>query len=227
MSGLFDIFSAESSKDTTGTAPDTIFNSEMDDIDLPEGAEFPTPEALLEVTEKIDKRLEESGNEGQSSVESDPNSSSQSPEDPGTDGAHDATEDVLSIATDVNRHDADIEHLTSRVRSLESQLEAIPALDIRLRKIEESASESISRLNSISSVLTDLRASFNTYQSNTANKIADVERRAAQKQLRTNPPVPSSAVVPPSEVSISRTGVPDPEQTPTAVKPRVADLSDW
>lgn len=115
----------------------------------------------------------------------------------------DPEDDVMSINTDINRHDRSLSRISNQLDDMTKKVNLLPDLDMKIRTLSTRNNELESKITQVSHDMENLRKSFNMYQSSTANKIADVERRAAEKQLSTTA-TPSDDVIPPSEVNESR-----------------------
>lgn len=149
----------------------------------------------------------------------------------------DPDEDVMSLNTDINRHERSIDSLSTSIREIMKRLDLLPDLDAKIRSLSKSNDEMNTRFESAKQEIQNLRQSFNLYQSSTANKIAEVERKGAEKQLNTEVKADTS-LIPPSEVHMSRSPAPTMEMNrqsdtiphiavdPKPVKKR-AVIDDW
>jgi len=229
MENVFSIFDNISTEKKPDESTPEIFNSELDiDPPLPEGSDMPPVDELLSITARVEHTLDS----GHMAIDETPHPASgtgtrsPSPADLG--------EDLVSVETDVNRHNDEIAELGSRMSQIEKRLLVVTSLDDRLRRLESLLDNVLTKEKETSLSQADLIKSFNIYQTNTARAIADVERRAATKQLRPEPIIESEKIIPPPEVSASRVAAyPDSGTTPTqatiasSASPKIADLSDW
>jgi hypothetical protein len=147
----------------------------------------------------------------------------------------DPNDDVMSMNTDINRHDRALTQITQQMREISNKIDMIPDIDSKIRMLSKSNAEMESRFARISQELENMRKSFNMYQSSTANKIADVERRAAEHQLTTQPTL-DSGLIPPAEIHSVRDQVPDMGRQSDTVnrsavevppKKKKAVVADW
>jgi len=119
----------------------------------------------------------------------------------------DPDDDVMSMNTDINRHERTLSMISNQIREISNKVDMIPDMDAKIRALSKSNVEMESRFARVSQELEQVRKSFTMYQSSTANKIADVERRAAEKQL-IHDPVPDASIIPPSEINVVRDAAP-------------------
>jgi len=229
----------------------------IDDLELPEGEELDFGK-MINTIKKVDEGImpkeQEHGNEEvgptpttprpnlppskDSKAQLVPNSFSldgrgSSPRGQETDD--DPDDDVLSMNTDINRHERSLSTITAQISDIAQKVNMLPDLDSRMRSLVKSNAEMETRCKTLSQEIENLRKSMNMYQSSTANKIADVERRAAEKQLSTTA-VPDTTLVPPAEihsvrdpdVTVNRPGetIPAIAVASAPVKKR-AVISDW
>jgi len=208
-----------------------VFNSEMDELPLPEGEEMPPLSDILKTAKSV--VLEDSPttprpglgiSTGSSNVN---NSNHSTPTEENDDIGH----DVLSVTSDLNRQSQELESLRTAIREINNKLNVLPGLDIGFRKLQTTTDELARKIEHTSSGLTNLQKSFNLHQSAIANKIADVERRAATKQLTLDPKPLEMEEIPPDMVSVSRpftsVGSTEPNPSPPIVKKKKADMSGW
>jgi hypothetical protein len=240
MENVFSIFD-QISKEPEKKASALPFNSELDDLEMPEGQKTPDPDSLIAVTDKVAHVIGEMENIPATSEH--PGSfSAQMSHDPISDtrsqvtdqeSPHDLGEDLLSVETDVNRHNEDIGELQRKVGQIGERVNVMVHLDDRLRKLEIALESLTGKLVGVAERQTELHKSFATYQSNTSRAIAAVERRAAEKQLRMNPKIETDSLVPPAEIEMSRSAATgEYVETPDTAKPsksssKVANLDDW
>lgn len=135
--------------------------------------------------------------------------------------------DIMSVTSDVNKNSEEITYLSEKVRGQESKVGLIPDLDSRLRSLTDkfTASEAerkdyakkiLSLEQTIQSQNTLLerliqrvesqKADLTASQTHLSKAIADVERRAATKQLRSDVTPVDVSPEPPSSVRIDTTG---------------------
>nr|WKE35284.1 hypothetical protein [Plasmopara viticola lesion associated mononegaambi virus 8] len=157
------------------------------------------------------------------------------PEDRGQETSDDPDDDVMSMNTDINRHERTLSLVSTQIAEMSKKVNLLPDLDSKLRALSTRNNELESKFTKVSQDMENLRKSFNMYQSSTANKIADVERRAAEKQLSVSA-VASDDIIPPSEVHETRQSVPSTNRQPetlsaSAVAPvpakKKAVVHDW
>lgn len=127
---------------------------------------------------------------------------------PSQETSDDPDDDVMSMNTDINRHERTLSMISNQIRDINNKVDMIPDMDAKIRALAKSNTEMETRFSRVSHELDQLRKSFTMYQSSTANKIADVERRAAEKQL-VHDPMPDTSIVPPSEINAVRDAVPN------------------
>lgn len=216
-----------------------------DDLPLPDGEDVPHPATLKHAIDQADLELATptatrpslAAIDSSANIMGAPVQNSKDSKDSNEETMDDPNEDVMSLATDVNQHARALDDIRGAIAKMSRQLEIIPALDARIRTLTSENDELKSTIKRLSSDMTQIKQSFNLYQSSTANKIADVERRAAEKQLRLDVPVETEAVIPPSELSVSRDtpssssqqgGIPlSPPAAVEKKKKKVAILSDF
>jgi hypothetical protein len=225
---------------------ETKINEEMEEMPLPEGAEMPDPEEMLRQAEKMAERGSpttprpsqhgfSSEHQRHSSLE-DIHDEDQDLGYPGeTDGSDEREArldpDVISVATDVNRHGRDIDDLRTQIRGLNRKIEVLPDFDMTTRKMENKISSIAERLSELSKAIGSLQMSMNLYQTKTSSAIADVERRAALNMLNKDAKPDEELVPPPdmisSEIIIDqslRAG--ESSKQPQKQKKKIS-LSDW
>lgn len=129
------------------------------------------------------------------------------PDSAGQETSDDPDDDVMSMNTDINRHERSLSVISTQISEMSKKVNLLPDLDSKLRALSTRNNELESRFTQVSQDMDNLRKSFNMYQSSTANKIADVERRAAEKQLSTSA-VASDDIIPPAEIHVTRDHVP-------------------
>lgn len=238
MDNVFGLF-ADVTKDAQ-KSEHKILNSEMDDLEIPEGIEFPSTDSLLKLTTTLDTKARDidatpvaSQNPHPShSFESEEESRSVSPDIP---EEKDLGHEFLSVTSDVNAHSDQIHELSSQMRAQDAKISQVVELDSLVRKLKSEIADMMSDIKELKSVTIELRKSFTQYQTITAQKIADVERRAVTKQLISSAVADVESLVPPAEVSVERTESRVSEsQTPgsssviaTKNTPLVIDLSDF
>lgn len=261
MAGIFSVFDkmAPNQKDVSSVDHDVI-NSEMDDVALPEGAEMPDPLSLKAVADQVAVKVESSevttGPEIQEGddKEDDGDDSAHGEDDHVTDTSPDDTrteqgnpsynrssspndlgDDLLSVNTDINRHEEELQVVQKRITDIAKKIEVVPKLDDRIRKSETTLDDVLAQLKAISIAQKELAKSFNVYQTNTASAIASVERKAKERQLTTAPPVDIESMIPPEEIVMTR---PEQDYTPDLPHPasekakgklpvKVVDMSSW
>lgn len=125
------------------------------------------------------------------------------PSDAGQETSDDPDDDVMSMNTDINRHERSLSAISTQLADMNRKVDLLPDLDSKMRALSTRNIEMETRFARLSQDMENLKRSFNMYQSSTANKIADVERRGAEKQLSLNA-VASDDIVPPTEVHESR-----------------------
>lgn len=147
----------------------------------------------------------------------------------------DPDDDVMSMNTDINRHERTLSTISQQIREIMKKIDMIPDVDNKIRSLSKSNAEMESRFTKVSQEMENLRKSFNMYQSSTANKIADVERRAAEHQLVSDP-VADPGIIPPAEIHLVRDPAPDMNRQSdtigrSAVEPvmrkKKAVVADW
>lgn len=116
---------------------------------------------------------------------------------------NDPDEDIMSLNTDINQHRREIDSLRAEMRAIAKQLQIIPDLDSKLRRLLSSNDENLAHIAELKGDMANVKQSFNRYQTATSNKIADVERRGFLKQLSADPK-PEESVIPPEHVSMIR-----------------------
>jgi len=116
---------------------------------------------------------------------------------------NDPDEDIMSLNTDINQHRREIDSLRAEMRAIAKQLQIIPDLDSKLRRLLATNDENLAHIAELKGDMANVKQSFNRYQTATSNKIADVERRGFLKQLAADPK-PEESVIPPEHVSMIR-----------------------
>lgn len=246
MANLFTSFirsddpvAANNSDETHNEQPETT-----DDLELPEGAVVPSPDVLKEAISRADQELTTPIAKRPTAAAMDSSANimktvtRESGDSPDTqlETQDDPNDDVLSMATDVNRHSRVLTDMRSAMEKMARQLNIIPEIDARIRTLTTKNDELESTIKRLTTDLSQVKQSFNMYQSSTANKIADVERRAAEHQLRIDVPASTDDVIPPLELNVERDQVTSmnrqsdtlPSQPITVEKKKkVANLSDF
>jgi len=195
----------------------------VDDLEMPEGAELDFT-AMTQTIDKIAKGVDEDVEVKEPEAEGTgptpttprprmpPSKDSEAPLVPGhfslessgkNSGDHetddDPDDDVLSMNTDINRHERTLSVISRQISEISNKVNMIPDLDSKVRSLTKMNSEMETRCKVLSQEIENMRKSMNMYQSSTANKIADVERRAAEKQLSVSA-IKDDTLIPPSEI---------------------------
>lgn len=221
-------------------------NEDLEDMPLPEGVAMPNPDEMLRQAERMAEqgspttpRPSQIGfsteHQRHSSLE-DINDEDQDLGYPGETDGSDEREvrldpDVISVATDVNRHGRDIDDLRTQIRGLNRKIEVLPDFDMTTRKMENKISSIAEHLAELSRAIGSLQTSMNLYQTKTSSAIADVERRAALNMLSKDVKPDEDLVPPPdmisSEITIDQSlRATGSDKQPVKQKKKIS-LSDW
>jgi len=235
MNSFFEGLTTSVGARTGPESSEKLLNSEMDDLVLDEGMAAVSISEMKETAAKAEQFLQS------------PTTPRPAVQSFGSDtllmsgGLGDVTDDqdidedeALSVNTDINRHQREIESIGSALSAINRKIDVLPDLDARMRKMALEFDEIQGKIAALQGDLTNTKRSFNLYQSNTANKIVDVERRALEKQLRADAKADTS-LVPPDVVTAAGSDTGMNRQVDTAaqsalapqVKPKSADMSDW
>lgn len=199
-----------------------VFNSEMDDIDVPEDMEIPSSEQLLKLTTQLDKHVKE--------IEDAPDTAK--PQRSPVVIPSDVGEDLLSVTSDVNQQGVEISALKAKVSEMGKWIPMITELDATIRTSSAKQKEDVESLKAeikqLSMIIRDLRQGFSMYQTATAARISDVERKLLTGQGPSPPVEVREEIVPPDTVTMVR----DPEMgattdIPPVPKPKIAILNDF
>lgn len=216
------MFEAITKEEKARKAAPPVFNSQMDDIEMPDDTDFPPPEALLKLTTELDKKAE--------ALEEDPGTA-KPPARPDTPELveKDIGDEFLSVTSEVNEHSSRIVELSTQIREIDLKVQQVTKLDGEVRSMTQTVSEVKLSVSDLVKSVSELRKGMTQFQTHVASKIADVERRAATKQLSTEAVADPGALIPPSEIVASRGGESSSTgaMPVTPAGPSIADLDDF
>lgn len=188
--------SAQSAREETVMEDEPI--EEVDEYGLPdENIELPPSEDLLRVATDMNAQIADTD-----AVQDTPIASKHDKNRRNSNV--DADFDVLSTQNDVDEQRDALDRLSLDVRMISAKVDKQADMDLTIRTLMAKIDELSTAVATIRDTQKVMRADMTQYQTITAQSIADVERRAATKQLSTNAKPIAAISSPPSEVTVSR-----------------------
>jgi len=152
-------------------------------------------------------------------------------EDSGDDEYEDRAEEymreIVSVASDIEAQNQHITDMKVSIRRVETRLDSVVTLDRSVRDLSETVSKLTKMMHALEGSQDKLYKSFISYQTKTASKIQDVERKAYYKMLKEQPDV-DEAIIPPENIDAERStdGLETATNVPAANKgPLVVDFA--